>query len=99
MVENIVYSHLKRLGYEVTVGQLKAGEIDFVCTKSEGQRVYVQASYIIADEVTREREFGNLRAIKDNYPKYVISMTPLVSRQDSDGITHLSLRHFLTEGL
>lgn len=99
VVENIVYSHLKRLGYEVTVGQLQAGEIDFVCTKSEGQRLYVQASYIIADEVTREREFGNLRAIKDNYPKYVISMTPLVSRQDSDGITHLSLRHFLTERL
>lgn len=98
VVENIVYSHLKRLGYEVTVGQLQAGEIDFVCTKSEGQRVYVQASYILADEVTREREFGNLRAIKDNYPKYVISMTPLVSRQDSDGITHLSLRRFLTEG-
>ena len=99
VVENIVYSHLKRLGYEVTVGQLQAGEIDFVCTKSEGQRVYVQASYIIADEVTREREFGNLRAIKDNYPKYVISMTPLVRRQDSDGITHLGLRSFLTEGL
>ena len=51
VVENVVYSHLKRLGYEVTVGQLQAGEIDFVCTKSEGQRVYVQASYIIADEV------------------------------------------------
>ena len=99
VVENIVYSHLKRLGYEVTVGQLQAGEIDFVCTKSEGQRVYVQASYILADEVTREREFGNLRAIKDNYPKYVISMTPLVGRQDSDGITHLGLRSFLTEGL
>ena len=99
VVENVVYSHLKRLGYEVTVGQLQAGEIDFVCTKSEGQRVYVQASYIIADEVTREREFGNLRVIKDNYPKYVISMTPLVSRQDSDGITHLGLRSFLTEGL
>ena len=99
VVENIVYSHLKRLGYEVTVGQLQAGEIDFVCTKPEGQRVYVQASYIIADEVTREREFGNLRAIKDNYPKYVISMTPLVRRQDSDGITHLGLRSFLTEGL
>ena len=99
VVENVVYSHLKRLGYEVTVGQLQAGEIDFVCTKSEGQRVYVQASYIIADEVTREREFGNLRAIKDNYPKYVISMTPLVSRQDSAGITHLHLRRFLTVGL
>ena len=99
VIENIIYNHLIRLGYEVTVGQLQAGEIDFVCKKPKGQRIYVQASYIIADEATREREFGNLRAIKDNYPKYVISMTPLVGRQDSDGITHLHLRRFLSEGL
>jgi len=99
VIENIIYNHLIRLGYEVTVGQLQAGEIDFVCKKPKGQRIYVQASYIISDDATREREFGNLRAIKDNYPKYVISMTPLVSRQDSDGITHLHLRRFLTEGL
>lgn len=99
VIENIIYNHLLRLGYEVTVGQLQAGEIDFVCTKSEGQRVYIQASYIIADEATREREFGNLRSIRDNYPKYVISMTPLVDRQDFDGITHIHLRRFLTQGL
>ena len=99
VIENIIYNHLIRLGYEVTVGQLQAGEIDFVCKKPEGQRVYVQASYIISDEATRKREFGYLRAIKDNYPKYVISMTPLVGRQDSDGITHIHLRRFLTEGL
>lgn len=99
VIENIIYNHLIRLGYEVTVGQLQAGEIDFLCKKPKGQRVYVQASYIIADDATREREFGNLQAVKDNYPKYVISMTPLVDRQDSDGITHLSLRRFLTKGL
>ena len=99
VIENIIYNHLLRLGYEVTVGQLQAGEIDFVCTKSEGQRIYIQASYIIADEATREREFGNLRSIRDNYPKYVISMTPLVDRQDFDGITHIHLRRFLTQGL
>jgi len=99
VIESIVYNHLIRLGYEVTVGQLQAGEIDFVCKKPKGQRLYVQASYIIANEETREREFGNLSAIKDNYPKYVISMTPLVGRQDSEGITHLHLRKFLTEGL
>lgn len=99
VIENIVYNHLIRLGFEVTVGQLQAGEVDFVCKKPDGHRAYVQASYIIADDATREREFGNLRAIKDNYPKYVVSMTPLVNRQDSDGITHLHLRRFLTEGL
>ena len=97
VIENIVYHHLIRLGYDVKVGQLQAGEIDFVCTKPEGQRVYVQASYIIADESTRKREFGNLNAIKDNYPKYVISMTPLVTQTDEHGITHLHLRKFLTD--
>ena len=99
VIENIIYNHLVRLGYEVTVGQLRAGEVDFVCQKPTGRCIYVQASYLIADESTREREFGNLRVIKDNYPKYVISMTPLVGRLDSDGITHLHLRRFLTEGL
>ena len=99
VIENIIYQHLIYLGYEVTVGQLQAGEIDFVCTAKGGQRKYVQASFIIADDATREREFGNLRAIKDNYPKYVISMTPLVTRNDDNGITHLHLRKFLMEGL
>ncbi len=96
-IENVIYNHLIRLGYEVTVGVLQAGEIDFVCNKPQGQRVYVQASYLIADEATRKREFGNLHAIKDNYPKYVISMTPLVTKTDENGITHLHLRQFLTK--
>lgn len=99
VIENIIYQHLIRLGYQVYVGQLQAGEIDFVCTKPGGERIYVQASYIIYDKATREREFGNLRAIKDNYPKYVISMTPLLTKNDDDGITHIHLRKFLTEGL
>ena len=99
VIENIIYQHLIYLGYTVTVGQLQAGEIDFVCTAKGGQRKYVQAAFIIADEATREREFGNLRAIKDNYPKYVISMTPLVTRNDDNGITHLHLRKFLMEVL
>ena len=98
VIENIIYEHLIRLGYQVYVGQLQAGEIDFVCTKPEGQRIYVQASFIIAEQATREREFGNLRSIKDNYPKYVISMTPLLTKNDDDGITHIHLRKFLREG-
>lgn len=96
VIENIIYQHLVRMGYDVTVGQLQAGEIDFVCTKKAGmKRVYIQASYVIYDEITRKREFGNLRDINDNYPKYVISMTPLLSQNDDNGITHLHLRKFL----
>ena len=96
IIENIIYQHLISIGYKVTVGQLQAGEIDFVCTQKAGtKRVYIQASYIIADDATRLREFGNLHNIKDNYPKYVISMTPLVTRNDENGITHMHLRNFL----
>lgn len=96
VIENIVYQHLINIGYNVTVGQLQAGEIDFVCTKKAGtKRIYIQVAYLIADDATREREFGNLRNIKDNYPKYVVSMTPLVTRNDDNGITHLHLRNFL----
>ena len=97
VIENAVYKHLCYLGYEVKVGVLNAGEVDFVCTKP-GKTVYVQASYIVAEESTRDREFGPLEKIRDNHPKYVISATPLLTQRDENGITHLSLRKFLREG-
>ncbi len=99
VIENIIYQHLIRLGYQVYVGQLKASEIDFVCDRADGKRAYVQASYVIADEATRTREFGNLHAIQDNYPKYVISLTPMLTTADDSGVTHLHLRRFLVDGL
>lgn len=98
VLENVVYQQLLRMGYTVNVGQLRAGEVDFVCTKSN-ERVYVQVAYLIASPETEEREFGILDNIRDNYPKYVISMTPLVRRGDRRGITHLGLREFLINGL
>lgn len=98
VLENVVYRHLTIAGYTVNVGQLRAGEIDFVCSKHD-RRAYVQVAYLIANDNTREREFGKLALIRDNYPKYVISLTPLIRRSDSDGITHLGLREFLMNGL
>lgn len=98
VIENAVYKQLCFLGYEVKVGVLNAGEVDFVCTKA-GTTVYIQASYIVTDDSTRRREFGPLEKIRDNHPKYVISATPLLNRRNEDGIIHLSLRKFLTEGL
>ena len=97
VIENAVYKQLCFLGYTVHVGVLNAGEVDFVCTKP-GKTVYVQVSYIISDESTRQREFGPLEKIKDNHPKYIISATPLLTQRDENGITHLSLRKFLREG-
>lgn len=98
IIENAVYKHLRYLGFEVKVGVLNAGEVDFVCTKPS-KTVYVQASYIISEQSTREREFGPLEKIKDNHPKYVISATPLLTKRDENGIIHLSLRKFLKDGL
>ena len=97
ILENVVYQQLLRMGYTVNVGQLRVGEVDFVCTKSN-ERIYVQVTYLIASEETEDREFGCLENIQDNYPKYVISMTPLVRKSDRQGIIHMGLRKFLRNG-
>ena len=97
VMENVVYHHLVHLGYKVTVGQLRAGEIDFVCTRPN-QRVYVQVAWLIDSDTTFKREFGALQAINDAYPKYVISATPLLRSANYEGITHIHLRKFLTDG-
>lgn len=97
ILENVVYQQLLRMGYTVNVGQLRVGEVDFVCTKSN-ERIYVQVTYLIASEETEDREFGCLENIQDNYPKYVISMTPLVRKSDRQGIIHMGLREFLRNG-
>ena len=98
IVENLVYQHLIRLGYKVNVGQMYATEIDFVGTKGD-DTIYVQASYLISEESTFEREFGNLQKINDNYPKYVISMTPFLDSSKYEGIIHVPLAEFLKKGL
>lgn len=98
IVENLVYQHLIRLGYKVNVGQMYATEIDFVATKGDNT-IYVQTSYLITEESTFEREFGNLQKINDNYPKYVISMTPYMDSSKFEGIIHIPLAEFLKKGI
>ncbi|MBQ7631173.1 MAG: ATP-binding protein [Paludibacteraceae bacterium] len=93
-IENAVYLNLLRLGYSVHVGQLRSAEIDFVAEKGE-QTIYVQVAYLIADEETEIREFGNLKAIKNNHPKIVVSLNPLNTISDIEGIKHIHLRQFL----
>lgn len=94
VMENAVYLHLKNLGYKIRIGTLPAGEIDFVAEKG-GKTVYMQVSYLLSDEGTIAREFGNLLKIPDNYPKYVVSMDPIIKPKDYDGITQMSLRQCL----
>ena len=69
-------------------------EIDFVAEKADSV-AYVQVAYLLASEETVEREFGNMKLIKDCHPKYVISMDRLYSQTNIDGIKHIHLRDFL----
>ncbi len=95
IIENVIYNHLRIQGFEVTVGILRAGEIDFVA-KKDSRVIYLQATYLLAAEETVKREFGNLSAINNNYPKYVISMDPVGGEfPEYPGIRHLNLREFL----
>lgn len=95
LMENAVYLHLLMQSYNVNVGILRAGEIDFVATKGP-RTIYIQVTYLLATEETVKREFGNLAAINDNYPKYVVSMDPVSGElAEYPGIQHVHLRQFL----
>ena len=95
LMENAIYLHLAGLHYEVFTGQQTGGkEVNFVARKDD-EVVYVQSSYLMNDESTRQREFGNLQAINNNYPKYVVSLDEWTSGSNVDGIKHVHLGEFL----
>jgi len=86
-LENYVYMQLRRLGYNVSVGVINNGEIDFVAQKPE-KTIYIQVAYLLSSEKTIEREFGNLLSIKDNHEKIVISLDD-VNFSNYEGIKHI----------
>ncbi len=93
-LENIVYIELISRGYDVKIGKIKDKEIDFIAKKGN-QLYYYQVSYIMGDEKTRQREFCVYKTIKDNFPKYVLSMDLIDFSQD--GIIHKNIIDFLLE--
>ena len=94
VLENIVYLELLRRGYVVTVGKVGDKEIDFIC-ESQGNRLYIQVAYLLASEETIQREFGVYERVRDNYPKYVLTLDEFdMSR---DGIKHRNIRDFLLD--
>ena len=94
VLENLVYHHLRVCGWQVATGRLDRREIDFVATRQD-ETMYVQVAYLLADEATHAREFGNLLDIPDNYPKLVVSMDPVIG-SGYKGVRHLHVREFLT---
>lgn len=94
VLENIVYMELLRRGYTVTVGKVGDKEIDFVC-EDQGNKLYIQVAYLLASEDTIQREFGVYDRVRDNFPKYVVTLDEFdMSR---NGIKHRNIRDFLLE--
>ena len=92
ILENIVYIHLKVAGYNITVGKDRDKEIDFIAEKN-GELTYIQVCYLLEKPSTIEREFGNLKKIRNDYPKIVVSMDTS-STASIDGIKHFHIRDF-----
>ncbi len=93
IIENVVFNHLSIQGYKITIGKYGDKEIDFIAEK-KGEKIYIQVAYLIPDEKVREREFGNLLKISDNYPKFVVSLDEPAGGV-YQGIKHIHLREFL----
>lgn len=93
LLENVVYLELCRRGYEVYIGKLEAAEIDFVAVRRE-EKLYIQIAQTIQTAETEKREYGNLLAVTDNYPKYVLSLDRIAAG-NYEGIRTMSVAEFL----
>lgn len=93
-IENVVYNELLERGYDVYIGKTKDGEIDFIATKTE-EKIYIQVTYLLESEKVINREFGAFEEIKDNYPKYVLSLDN--TDFSREGIIHKNIIEWLLE--
>ena len=93
-IENIVYNELISRGYDVKIGALNNGEVDFIALK-DGKKEYYQTCYMLSDDSIIDREFSAFNNIEDNYPKYIISMDKV--DQSRDGIIHKNIIEWLLE--
>ena len=97
VLENIVYQYARSIGYEVSVGKVGKLEVDFImCTPSLDYSYVQVAMYILTDISTEEREYRSLEAIKDNYPKYLLTLDSLIQKRN--GIIHANLAEFIRDG-
>lgn len=93
-IENVVYNELLERGYDVYIGKINDGEIDFIATKT-GEKKYFQVAYLLQNNKVIDREFGAFKEVKDNYPKYVLSLDK--ADFSRDGIIHKNIIEWLLE--
>lgn len=95
ILENILYLYLRARGYTLRVGRIGKLECDFIARKGE-QYFYIQVVMSIADRATEDREYKSLESIKDNYPRYLFTLDPML--QMRNGIRHCNLLDFISKG-
>ena len=107
IMENIIYTELKRRGFNVDVGVVekrnnlnngkkdyKQLEIDFVVNKGS-DKYYIQSAYSIEDDNKKEQELQSLLNVGDNFKKIVIVYDHFIKWQDDNGIIYMSIYDFL----
>ena len=92
VLENVLYTYLRSKGYLLSTGKVGQLECDFIARK-KADYSYIQVSMSIADKTVEDREYRPFTAIKDNYPKYLFTLDPLLQKRD--GIIHRNLADFL----
>ena len=93
VLENLVFLELMRRNYTVYIGKISDKEIDFIAEK-ENKKIYIQVAYLLASEEKIEQEFNPLQQVKDNYPKYVVTMDTIMG-SGVDGIEWMNIIDFL----
>ena len=94
-LENVVYFELFRRGGKVYVGKHNDREIDFVVQKPNNEREYYQVAFTVNDEKTFKREVSAFDNIKDNYPKYLLTLD--FDNTSIDGIKKINVIDWLLQ--
>lgn len=96
-LENIVYNYSKSRGYEISIGRIGRLECDFIMRGNDMNYSYVQvAMTMMADRETEDREYVPLEAIRDNYPKYILTRNDIIQKRN--GIIHKNIPEFMAGG-
>jgi len=95
VLENVLFTYLKSCGYAVSVGKIGKLECDFI-TRKNLDYSYIQVAMTIIDKKTEDREYLPYENIRDNYPKYLFTLDPLLQKRN--GIIHKNLAQFLANG-
>ncbi len=94
-LENVVYFELLRRGGKVYVGKNNDKEIDFIVEKTNNRREYYQVAFSVSDEQTYQREVSAFNNIRDNYPKYLLTLD--FDNANINGISKINVIDWLLE--